>query len=199
MHGLHIVAREISANTIREQPHIAVEAVAISPSRKVFGLHVILLACRSPTPSILLLHAKKLSDWQTGRRTHSHEGPLRFREQPLHVGGLCDIAFDSNGLTAVGFDVGDNAVCVLLAGRSSSPRLRRLPRSNAWRSPHRCPSMRRLRPPPYPQIAHWNSSRSPLQSPSWDVCRNMNSRRYRKGRKPAPMLQHVPFCAACGG
>jgi len=42
---------------------------------------------------------------------------LGFTKQPLHVGNLGDVALDSNGLTAIRFDVSDNAVCALSAGR----------------------------------------------------------------------------------
>jgi hypothetical protein len=51
---------------------------------------------------------------------HQHvdraEGFFGFVKQPLHVGGLGDVALDGNGLTAVRFDVGDNTVRALLAG-----------------------------------------------------------------------------------
>src|SRR5262245_13615201 len=132
---------------------------------------------------------------------HQHvepvEGLLRFRKQPLHVGALCDIAFDSNGLTAICSDVADNAVCALLVGRVVHHDC------GAWLAQalgdrrtdaFRCAGYDRHL---VLQTAHWNSSWAPLQSPSWDVCRNMNSGRYTKsGTAPTAIS---PQSAAVAG
>ncbi len=114
---------------------------------------------------------------------HQHveraEGLFGFVKQPPHVGGFGDVALDGNGLTAVGVDVSDDAVRALLAGRivhhhCGARRTQALGDSRA-------DALRRTGHDRYLafQIAHWNSSWSPLQ-PLKGYCRNMSSGRYHK-------------------